>query len=1003
MQIISENLFLLLCLISSTCFLVFITVRFLRISTRSAMLPPGPSRLPIIGNIHQVGKLPHRSFADLSRKYGPIMHLKFGRLNTVIVTSPEAAREVLKTHDQTLSGRDPPNSIRSINHDKVSVGWLHPSSPRWRLLRKLLVTHMFSPQRIEATKALRLEKVQDLVSYIDESSEREEAVHISRASFTTTLNIISNILFSVDLASYGSEKSNEFRDSVIVGMEAAGSPDLSNFFPCLRFLDLQGNTKKMKFSTDNLLKVFRGFIDTKTLEKSLGNNPKDASNSDFLDALLDEAELDNTDIEHLLLDMFTAGTETSSSTLEWAMTELLTNPKTMEKAQAEIEHMIEKNGFVREPDTSEIPYLQAVVKETFRLHPTIPLLLPRKAETDVEVLGYVVPKDAQVLVNLWAIGRDPNVWENPTRFEPERFLGKETDVKGRDFELTPFGAGRRICPGLPLAVKTVSLMLVSLLYSFDWKLPNAFDMDETFGITLRKANPLHAVPVKKNRHYTFLLFCLIASCFLVFITARFRRVSCLTATLPPGPPRLPFIGNIHQVGKNPHRSFADLSKTYGPVMSLKLGSLKSVIISSPEAAREVLRTHDQILSSRKSTDSIRSFGHHEVSVIWLPPSARWRMLRKLSITQLFSPQRMEATKGLRMKKVQELVSFMNERSEKEDAVDISRASFTTVLNIISNILFSVDLGSYDVTSKSNRFRDTVIAAMEAAGKPDTANYFPFLGFLDLQGNRKNMKTCTERLFRVFRGFIDAKMTEKSLTNYKDVSDSDFLDALLVLMEGDETELDNNDIEHLLLDMFAAGTDTSSSTLEWAMAELLNNPKSLARAQAEIDCVIGQNGIVQESDISYLPYLQAVVKETFRLHPAAPFLVPRKAEADVKVLGFMVPKDAQVLVNVWAIGRDPAVWENPNRFEPERFLGKETDVKGRDYELTPFGAGRRICPGLPLAVVTVSLMLASLLYFFDWKLPNGVAFEDLDMDETFGITLHKTNMLHAVPVKKRTHK
>ncbi|KAF3509483.1 hypothetical protein F2Q69_00004146 [Brassica cretica] len=162
------------------------------------------------------------------------------------------------------------------------------------------------------------------------------------------------------------------------------------------------------------------------------------------------------------------------------------------------------------------------------------------------------------------------------------------------------------------------------------------------------------------------------------------------------------------------------------------------------------------------------------------------------------------------------------------------------------------------------------------------------------------------------------------------------------------------------DLFTAGTDTSSSTVEWAMAELLSNSKTMEKAQAEIDHVIGQKGIIQESDISELPYLQAVVKETFRLHPAAPLLAPRKAEADVEVLGFMVPKDTQVLVNVWAIGRDPSVWENPTRSEPERFLGKETDVKGRDYELTPFGGGRRICPGLPLAVKTVNLMLASLL-------------------------------------------
>ncbi|KFK37346.1 hypothetical protein AALP_AA4G244600 [Arabis alpina] len=496
----------------------------------------------------------------------------------------------------------------------------------------------------------------------------------------------------------------------------------------------------------------------------------------------------------------------------------------------------------------------------------------------------------------------------------------------------------------------------------------------------------------------FLLFCFILSLFF-FTTAKSRRAS----TSPPGPPRLPIIGNIHQIGKNPHQSFADLSKTYGPLMSLKLGCLNSVVIASPEAAREVLRTHDQILSSRKSTSSIRSIDHDKYSVAWIPPSSdRWRLFRKLSVTHLFSPHRIEATKALRMKKVQELVSFIRESSEREEAVDISRASFITVLNIISNILFSVNLVSYD-SEKSNVFQEAVIAGMEAAGNPDLANFFPFLEFLDLQGNRKKIKSFAEVFFKVFREFADAKTAEKSLrNNLKDDTNSDFLDVILELSTGVEPELDNNDIEHLLLDMFTAGTDTNSSTVEWAMAELLRNPKTMAKAQAEIDRVIGKNGVVQESDISELPYLQAVVKETFRLHPAVPLLLPRKAETDVEILGFFVSKDTQVLVNVWAIGRDPSVWENPMRFEPERFLGKEIDVKGRDYELTPFGAGRRICPGLPLALKIVSLMLASLLYTFDWKLPNGVVPEDLDMNETFGITLHKTNPLHAIPIKKMRH-
>ena len=183
-----------------------------------------------------------------------------------------------------------------------------------------------------------------------------------------------------------------------------------------------------------------------------------------------------------------------------------------------------------------------------------------------------------------------------------------------------------------------------------------------------------------------------------------------------------------------------------------------------------------------------------------------------------------------------------------------------------------------------------------------------------------------------------------------------------------------------------------------MAELLNNPKAMAKARSELDEVLGKGMIVEESDISKLPYLQAVVKETFRLHPPVPFLVPRKTEMESEILGYEVPKNAQVLVNVWAIGRDPMLWTNPNSFVPERFLECEIDVKGRDFQLIPFGAGRRICPGLLLGHRMVHLMLASLLHSFDWKLEDGMKPEDMDMTEKFGFTLRKAQPLQAVPIK-----
>ncbi|XP_059636079.1 cytochrome P450 76T24-like [Cornus florida] len=202
------------------------------------------------------------------------------------------------------------------------------------------------------------------------------------------------------------------------------------------------------------------------------------------------------------------------------------------------------------------------------------------------------------------------------------------------------------------------------------------------------------------------------------------------------------------------------------------------------------------------------------------------------------------------------------------------------------------------------------------------------------------------------------------------------------------------------DLFSAGTDTTSATLEWAMAELMRRPEAMAKARNKLEKMIGRDGhrLVQESDIPSLPYLQAVVKETFRLHPAAPLLLPHKAEADVEICRFTVPKNTQVLVNVWAMGRDSNIWSNPSSFLLERFLKHKTNFRGQDFELIPFGAGRRVCPGMPLASRMVHLMLASLLHSFHWKLEERVKPEDIDINDKFGLSLQKAIPLKAIAIK-----
>ncbi|KAJ6338068.1 hypothetical protein OIU76_007697 [Salix suchowensis] len=497
--------------------------------------------------------------------------------------------------------------------------------------------------------------------------------------------------------------------------------------------------------------------------------------------------------------------------------------------------------------------------------------------------------------------------------------------------------------------------------------------------------------------YPFLLLlisCTWACLHLLIASIQLRRKSTRTV-LPPGPRQFPIIGNILALGDKPHRTLAHLSRTYGPLMTLKLGTITTIVVSSPDIAKEALQKHDQAFSSRTVPDAlhVQHYNFHKNTMIWLPASTHWRFLRKLAATQMFTSQRLDASQALRGKKVQELLEYVHENCNSGQAVDIGKSVFTTILNLISNTFFSLDIASYN-SDLSQEFSDLVLGVMEHIGKPNIANYFPVLRLVDPQGVRRKMNNYFKRLLQIFDSIINERTRLRS-SSVASKACHDVLDALLILVEEENTELSFTDIQVLLLDMFIAGTDTTSCTVEWAMTELLLSPDKLVKAKNELQEV---DGPVQESDISRCPYLQAIVKETFRLHPPAPLLLPHEAVSEVEMQGFRVPKNAQILINIWAMGRDPAIWPDPDSFKPERFLECQIDVKGRDFELIPFGAGRRICPGLPLAHKMVHLTLASLIHSFDWKIADGLTPQDIDMSETFGITLHKREPLRAIPMK-----
>ncbi|KAI4356845.1 hypothetical protein L6164_000832 [Bauhinia variegata] len=320
--------------------------------------------------------------------------------------------------------------------------------------------------------------------------------------------------------------------------------------------------------------------------------------------------------------------------------------------------------------------------------------------------------------------------------------------------------------------------------------------------------------------------------FFIFI---FGSQTSKSAKHPPGPHPFPIIGNILElIGSMPHQALANLSKIYGPIMTLKLGSKTTIVISSPEVAKEVLQKNDQAFSSRTVLDTLRVFDHHKVSVVSLPSSALWRILRKACATKVFSPQQLDATEIIRRRKVEELLNFVDECCRKGEALDVAEAALTTVLNSISNTFFSMDFAHYS-SDKLKEFKQIIRGSMEEAGRPNFVDFFPIFRVLGPLA-RVRLNKYVGKLIEIFDGLIEERLRLWDSKMESEVC-KDVLDLFLELMMQEDSQLNRVHIIHLFLDLFIAGIDTTSSTVEWAMAELLRSPEKLAKARKELQQVL----------------------------------------------------------------------------------------------------------------------------------------------------------------------
>ncbi|CAI0426228.1 unnamed protein product [Linum tenue] len=492
----------------------------------------------------------------------------------------------------------------------------------------------------------------------------------------------------------------------------------------------------------------------------------------------------------------------------------------------------------------------------------------------------------------------------------------------------------------------------------------------------------------------FLLSIILSSSLLLFllkktITRNYSRKTD-AGLPPPSPPALPLIGNLHQLGRRPHRSFQSLARKHGPIMLLQLGRVPTLVISSAEMAREVTKTHDVVFAGRPRPIAVDIFlnGHNDFA--FSSYGDYWRRARKLCVIELLSQIRVQSFQPVRREETVALVEKL--RLASGQAVDVS----ALILGVVNNIVARCVLGRRCEGRGAGKLGFGEVAkkvSLEFA-EFSVGDWFPWLRWVDtatgLIGRMKGTFRAMDEYFDEVIKEHEAKDGEKR---------EDFVDILLRLQRegGHDLDLSWGNIKAILVDMMIGGTDTTSTTIEWIMTQLARHPSKLQKAQEEIRRVVGQKLVIEHEDLAKMHYLKLVIKETLRLHPPIVFLLPRETLDNVEVAGFGIAVRTRVLVNTWAIQRDPTVWENPDEFIPERFENSPVDWKGRDFQYIPFGAGRRGCPGLSFGTVTLEFVTANLLYWLDWELPKGLRCENLDMKEVYGLTTHKDKPLFLVPI------
>ncbi|KAL4614848.1 hypothetical protein ACB092_07G082700 [Castanea dentata] len=489
--------------------------------------------------------------------------------------------------------------------------------------------------------------------------------------------------------------------------------------------------------------------------------------------------------------------------------------------------------------------------------------------------------------------------------------------------------------------------------------------------------------------------------FLIWISRRVQRTASKDKVLPEASGAWPLIGHLHQFGGSTpvHIALGNMAEKYGPIFTIRLGVHRTIVVSSWEIAKECFTTNDKAFANRPKSSAQEILGYNYAMIGFSPYGPYWRQVKKMATLEVLSNYRLETLKHIREAEVNDSIKEIYKLLVKNNKVllEMERWLGYTILNVICRMVVGQRFGKA-TTSVENDRNDQCLKALrelaELSGEFVVSDALPYLRWFDVGGIKKAMKKTAKELDDVIEEWLKEHKQRKISGGVKE--HQDFMDVLLSIVTDDD-ETSSYDVDTIVkatcLALIVAASDTSTITLTWALSLLLKNPETLTKVQEELDIYVGRQRQVKESDMKNLVYLQAILKETMRLYPAVPLLLPHESMEDCTLVGYHVPAGTRLLVNLLKLHRDPNVWVDPSEFRPERFLTthKDVNVRGQNFELLPFGSGRRICPGISFALQVTQLTLATLLHAFEISSPSD---EPVDMTEKGGLTNPKATPLEV---------